>query len=64
MAAGKVEILLVVGGFYVNEGAEARLVKKSQYPGRGDDPSKSDRVATIEALKEEEKGIMTMSPQQ
>ena len=32
--------------------------------GRGDGPSKSDRVATIEALKEKEKGIMTMSPQQ
>ena len=32
--------------------------------GRGDDPGKSDRVATIEALKEKEKGIMTMSPQQ
>ena len=32
--------------------------------GRGDGPDKSDRVATIKALKEEEKGIMTMSPQQ
>ena len=32
--------------------------------GRGDGPGKSDRVATIEALKEEEKGIMTMSQQQ
>ena len=27
-------------------------------------PGKLDRVATIEALKEEEKGIMTMSSQQ
>jgi hypothetical protein len=32
--------------------------------GRGDGPGKSDRVTTIEALKEKEKGIMTMSPQQ
>ena len=33
--------------------------------GRGDGPSKSDRVATIEALeKETEKGIMSMCPQQ
>ena len=32
--------------------------------GRGDGPGKSDWVATIEALKEEEKGVMTMSPQQ
>ena len=32
--------------------------------GRGDCPGKVDRVVTIEALKEEEKGIMTMSPQQ
>ena len=32
--------------------------------GRGDGPGKSDRVMTIEALKEKEKGIMTMSPQQ
>ena len=30
----------------------------------GDGPGKSDRIATIEVLKEEEKGIMTMSPQQ
>ena len=32
--------------------------------GRGDVPGKSDRIATTEALKEEKKGIMTMSPQQ
>ena len=32
--------------------------------GRGDGPGKSDRVVTIGALKEKEKGIMTMSPQQ
>ena len=32
--------------------------------GRWDGPGKSDRVATIEGLKEEEKGIMSMSPQQ
>ena len=32
--------------------------------GRRDCPAKSDRVVTIEALKEKEKGIMTMSPQQ
>ena len=31
--------------------------------GRGDDPRKIDRVATIETLKEKERGIMTMSPQ-
>jgi hypothetical protein len=32
--------------------------------GKGDGPGKLDRIATIEVLKEEEKGIMTMSPQQ
>ena len=32
--------------------------------GREDGPSKSDRVVSIEALKEKEKGIMTMSLQQ
>jgi hypothetical protein len=32
--------------------------------GRGDGPGKSDRVASILALKEKEKGIMTISPQQ
>ena len=32
--------------------------------GRGDGPDKSDRVAAIEELREWEKGIMTMSPQQ
>ena len=31
---------------------------------RGDCPGKSDRVTTIEVLKEKEKGIMTMSQQQ
>ena len=31
---------------------------------RGDGPSKPDRIASIEALKEKEKGIMTISPQQ
>jgi len=69
MAAGKVEVLLVVGGFDVDGGAEVRLVNKDVNiqegdMGRGDGPGKSDRIATIEALKEEEKGIMTMSPQQ
>ena len=48
---------------------EARLVNKDVNIkegdiGRGDGPGKSDRVMTIEALKEMEKGIMTMSPQQ
>ena len=32
--------------------------------GRGDGPGKSNRVTTIKGLKEEEKGIKTMSPQQ
>ena len=59
----------MVGGFDMDGGAEARLVNKDVSiqegdMGRGDDPGKSDRVATVEALKEEEKGIMTMSPQQ
>ena len=50
-------------------GAEARLVNKGINfhegdMGRGDGPSKSDRIVSIEALKEKEKGIMTMSPQQ
>ena len=47
-------------------GAEARMVNKDVNiqegdMGRGDGPSKSDRVVSIEALKEKEKGIMTMS---
>jgi hypothetical protein len=32
--------------------------------GRGNGLSKSDRVASIEELKEKEKGIITMTPQQ
>jgi hypothetical protein len=32
--------------------------------GGGDGPGTSNRIATVEALKEKEKGIMTMSPQQ
>ena len=64
MPVGKVEVLLVVGGFDVDRGVEARLVNKDVSIqegdiGRGDGPGKSDRVATIEVLKEEEKGIMT-----
>ena len=58
MAAGKVAVLLVVGGFDVDGCAEVRLVNKDVNiqegdMGRGDGPGKSDRVATIEALKEE-----------
>jgi hypothetical protein len=69
MAAGKVEVLLVVGGFDVDGNAETRLVNKDVNiqegdMGMGDGPDKSDRVATIEAFKEQKKGIMTMSPQQ
>ena len=49
MAAGKVEVLLVVGRFDVDRGAEARLVNKDvniqeDDMGRKDGPSKSDRV--------------------
>ena len=49
--------------------SEGRLVNKDVNiqegdMGRGDGPSKSDRIASIEALKEKEKEIMTMSPQQ
>ena len=67
MAAGKVEVLLVVGGFDVDRGPDVRLVNKDVNiqegdMGRGDGQGKSDRVATIGALKEEEKGVMTMSP--
>ena len=32
--------------------------------GRADGPGKLDRVATIEVLKEKEKGFITMNPQQ
>ena len=58
--------IAVVCGFDVDGCAEVRLVNKDVNiqegdMGRGDGPGKSDRVATIEALKEEEKGIMTMT---
>ena len=47
MAAGKVEVLLVVGGFDVDRDAEVRLVNKDVNIqegdiGRGDGPGKSD----------------------
>ena len=69
MAAGKVEVLLVFGEFDVDRGAEATLINKDVNiqegdMERGDGPSKSDRAASIEALKENEKGIKIMSPQQ
>ena len=59
----------IAGGFDVDRGAERRLVNKDVNIQEGDmerrdGPGKSDRVVTIEALKEEEKEIMTMSPQQ
>ena len=31
--------------------------------GEGDGPSKLDRIATVQALKEKEKGIIVMGPQ-
>ena len=69
MTAGKVEVLLVVSGFEVDRGVKTLLVnkyvniKESDMRG-GDGSSKSDRVVTVEAFKEKEKGIVTMSPQQ
>ena len=30
----------------------------------GDDPGKSDNIMAVEELKEQEKGIMAMSPQE
>ena len=55
-----------IGGFDVDGGAKGRLVNndvniKEGDMGRGDGLGKLDRVTTIEALKEKEKGIMTMS---
>ena len=53
MTAGKVEVLLVVGGFDVDRGAEARLVNKDVNIKEGDmgkgscSPGKSGRVTTI-----------------
>jgi hypothetical protein len=69
MAARKVKVLLLVGGFDVYGGAEVRLVNKyvniqEGDMGRAHDPSKLDSVASIEELKENGKEIMTMSPQQ
>ena len=32
--------------------------------GEGNGPGKSGKIVTVEVLKEQEKGIMTMSPQQ
>ena len=59
----------MVGGFDVDGCAEVRLVNKDVNiqegdMGRGDGPGKSDRIATIETLKDKEKGIMVMSPQE
>ena len=69
MTAGEMEILLMVGVLDVNRSAEALLVnmyfniKVGDMRG-GDGSGKSDRIMTIEVLKEKEKGIMTMSSQQ
>ena len=61
MAAGKVEVLLVVGGFDVDGGVEDKHVNKDVNikegdMGRGDSRGKSDRETTIEALKEKGEG--------
>ena len=67
MSAEKVKVLLVVSGFDVHRDVEAQLINKyvnikEGNMGGEDGLGKLDRVATIESLKEKEKGIMTMSP--
>jgi hypothetical protein len=62
MAAGEVELLLIVGGLY----AEAKLVNIKEGDmdeGWGEGPGKSDKIATFEALKEKEERILVMCPQ-
>ena len=52
-------------GLDVDRIVEAQSVNiKEGEMGGGDGPGKSDRVATVEVLKEKEKGIMAMEPQQ
>ena len=65
VTAGEMEILLMVGGLDVDRGVEAKLVNiKEDNIGGGDGPVKSDRIVTVEVLKEMEKGIIAMGPQQ
>ena len=63
MAAGKMEVLLVVIWLHVDRSAENQLVNIKEGDMRdGDFPGKSERIVTAEVLKE--KKIMAMSPQQ
>ena len=53
MAAERVEVLLVVSGLDVDRSVEAKFVNiREGNMGEGDGPGKSDRVATVEVLKE------------
>ena len=69
MAAGKMGVFLMVGGLCMDRWAESKLVniyvkiKESDMRGK-DDPSKLDRIETVEMLKEKKKGTMAMGPQQ
>ena len=63
-----VQILLMVGGFDVDGGAELTLVDvniniQEGDMGLGGVPGEVDRIATIELLKEGDKGVWTMWPE-
>ena len=65
IAAGKVEVLLMISGLDLGISEEAKLIKlfaniKEGDMGGRDGPGKSDRVVTIEVLKEKEKRIMAI----
>ena len=59
--------MLAISGLDVERIEETKLVNmhvKIKEGDMGSGDGKSDRVTTVEALKEKERGIMTMSPQQ
>ena len=67
MATEKVEVLLVVSALEVDRNTKTQIVNtyvniKEGNMGRGDGSSKLDNTATVEALKENNKGIMVMNP--
>ena len=65
MAAEDVDELLVIGGLDVDRDVEAKLVNIEEGDmRRSNDPDKANRIMTVEAVKEKEKEIMAMTPQQ
>ena len=68
MAAGKMEVMLEIGGFDMDGGVELTMihtyinVKKCDFG--GDVPGELERIAAVEAFKKLGEGVGTMGPKE